>query len=396
MVIHDSSGKKLGRNSKCFCGSGKKYKFCHGSLNKRDPHSVNTDIPEEVKRKIQEINTKRHAYEVAHGKSKPIISTEFKDYRIVFVGNELHYAKKETVKYFTDFLTNYIRLKIGTEWGNQEIAKDLEERHQVLKWYDSMCHFQAKQKPQEDGTYKTTANGSMLSWYRLAYDLYLIKHNSILQEKILNRLKNRQQFQGARFELCAAASMIVSGFEINFEDEDDTSRKHAEFLAKDNTGLEIAVEAKSRHRDGILEYRSSPRRSGNPHPLKVAVKGLIRKALDKKQEYPYFIFIDVNLPYREENPHSDLWFEEMAKTVEDIKQEYEIGAFPANAIFFCNDPTYQEPEKQPPGQSFWCYVIPIDNPKYPLQEPNLVMHIAQSIIKRTNIPNEYPDKIKKA
>lgn len=257
MAPHDSLGKKIGRNSKCPCGSGKKYKRCHGSLVKNNSYSLNTDIPEEVKRKFQEINTKRHAYEVAYGKSKPIISTEFNDHRIVAVGNELHYAKKETAKYFTDFLTNYIGAKLGTDWGNSEIAKKIEERHQVLKWYDSMCHFQAKQKPQEDGTYKTTANGSMLSWYRLAYDLYLIKHNSILQEKIINRLKNKQQFQGARFELCVTGSMIVSGYEINFENEEDTSRKHAEFLAKDNSGLEIAVEAKSRHRDGILEYSTT-------------------------------------------------------------------------------------------------------------------------------------------
>lgn len=97
------------------------------------------------------------------------------------------------------------------------------------------------------------------------------------------------------------------------------------------------------------------------------------------------------MPYGEENPYGNPWFKEMAETVEDIKQEYKSDTFPANAIFFCNDPTYQEPEKQPESKSFWCYAVPIDNPKYPLPDPNVIKHIAQSTIKRTNIPNEYPE-----
>jgi hypothetical protein len=280
---------------------------------------------------------------------------------------------------------------LGAEWGNSEIAKPLEERHQILKWYDSMCHFQMKQKPEEDGTYRTSANGSMLSWYRLAYDLYLIKHNAGLQEKILHRIRNKQQFQGVRFELCATASMIVAGFDIKYEDETDTTRKHAEFLATDPSGLKIAVEAKSRHRDGVLEYKAPPKRSGHTQTPKVAVEGLIRNALAKEPDYPYFIFIDVNLPYSEENPHGNPWFKEMAETVEKLRQEWEQGTFPANAIFFCNDPTYQEPEKIPQGNNFWCYEVPIKNPKHPLPDQDISIHLAQAIIKRTNIPNEYPD-----
>ena len=31
-IESNSSVKKLGRNEKCYCGSGKKFKFCHGAL----------------------------------------------------------------------------------------------------------------------------------------------------------------------------------------------------------------------------------------------------------------------------------------------------------------------------------------------------------------------------
>lgn len=390
MATYDSSGKKIGRNTPCPCGSGKKFKHCHGNLVPKSVNVRNTAIPEEVRRKIAEMQAQDRAYEAAHGKGKPIITTEFKDWRLVAVGNELHWGKKDKTKYFPDFLGNYVRSKFGTEWGNKEIAKPFEERHQILKWYDSMCHFQMKQKPEEDGTYRTAANGAMLSWYRIAYDLYLIKHNAELQEKILERLRNKDQFQGARFELCATASMIVAGFDINFEDESDTTKKHAEFLAKHKSGLEIAVEAKSRHRDGVLEYKSLPRRAGQTPNTKVTVEGLIRKALAKQPDYPYFIFIDVNLPYSDEAPHGNPWFQEMTETVEALQTEWGTEPFPANAIYFCNDPTYQEVEKVPEGNNFWVYEVPIKRPKHPLPDENLTMRVAQAIIQRTNIPNEYP------
>jgi len=392
MAFYDAAGNKIGRNSACPCGSGKKLKHCHGRLNNQPVQIRSGRVPKEVRQKFMEIQAKERAFEAAHGKGKPIISTEFKDYRFVAVGNELHYAKKEKTKYFTDFLGNYLRAKLGTNWGNSELAKPFEERHQVLKWYDSMCRFQRKQIPEEDGTYHTPANGAMWSWYRLAYDLYLIKHNADLQEKILHRLRNKQQFQGARFELCVTASMIVAGFEIDFEDEGDLSRKHAEFIARDNSGLEIAVEAKSRHRDGILEYKAQSGHSGKNESPKVAVEGLIRKALAKEPATPYFIFIDVNLPYADENLNGNPWFKEMVETVEKLRQEWEPGTFPANAIFFCNDPTYQEPERVPEGNSFWCYEVLIDDPRYPLPDPQVSMQIASSVIKRTNLPNKYPEK----
>lgn len=391
MAFYDAAGNKIGRNSACPCGSGKKFKNCHRRIHNPPTRTKSDDVPEKIKQQITKMEAKDRAFEAAHGKSKPIITTEFKDWRFVAVGNELHYAKKERTRYFPDILGNFIRSKLGSDWGNSEIEKPLKDRHQVLKWHDSMCRFQGKQTPEEDGTYRTSANGSMLSWYRLAYDLYLIKHNTALQEKILHRLRNKQQFQGARFELCVTASMIVAGFEINFEDEGDSSRKHAEFLARDSSGLEIAVEAKSRHRDGVLDYEAPPRHSGKDQSLKVAVEGLIRKALAKEPGTPYFIFVDVNLPYADENTHGGPWFKEMAETVEKLRQEWAPGTFPANAIFFCNDPTYQEPEKVPEGNNFWCYEVPVDGSKHPLPDPQMSMRVAQSIIKRTNIPNEYPE-----
>ena len=275
--------------------------------------------------------------------------------------------------------------------GNSEIAKPYEERHQILKWYNSMCSFQMKQTPEKAGTYCTSPNGAMLSWFRLGYDLYLIKHNAKLQEEILNRLRNKQQFQGARFELCAAATMIVAGFQVDFEDEKDRTRKHAEFIATYPDGLKIAVEAKSRHRNCVLDFNSQINSNEAEQQPKVVVERLIRKALAKEPDCPYIIFIDVNLPHSETGYENNPWFKEIVKTVEKLVEERFPENFPANAIFFCNDPTYQDPEKVTNGFNFWCYEFPIDNPKYPLPDKKMIRHISYAAIRRTTIPNRYPE-----
>ena len=94
----------------------------------------------------------------------------------------------------------------------------------------------------------------MNCWFRLGYDLYLIKHNAKLQRKILDRLRDKRQFQGARLELCVTASMVAAGFEINYEDEKDTSRKHAEFIANNPAGRGVAWAVMVSRMDGTWVF----------------------------------------------------------------------------------------------------------------------------------------------
>ena len=141
----------------------------------------------------------------------------------------------------------------------------------------------------------------------------------------------------------------------------------------------------------MLGFGESSKEAGEDQTPRVAVERLINRALAKDPDYPFFIFIDVNLPYSEENPQGNPWFKEMAETVEKIYKKFGLGEFPANAIFFCNDPTYQEPEKIPQGLNFWCYEVPIKNSKHHLADPTLIGRVAHAIMQRTNIPNKYPE-----
>src|SRR5438128_740323 len=102
---------KIGRNEACPCGSGKKHKRCHGSIDGTvsagPPRLI--EIPDIIQQRVIAHQLKSSAFEAEHGKGRPIVTAEFKEWRFVAVGNELHYSRKEKTKFFADFLSNYLR-----------------------------------------------------------------------------------------------------------------------------------------------------------------------------------------------------------------------------------------------------------------------------------------------
>ena len=84
-----------------------------------------------------------------------------------------------------------------------------------------------------------------------------MQDNATLQKRLLERLRHREQYQGARYELLAIATCVRAGFSVDYEDESDSTRKYPELLATHKTtGLQTAVEAKGRHRHGVLGFKS--------------------------------------------------------------------------------------------------------------------------------------------
>ena len=102
---------KIGRNEPCPCGSGKKFKRCHGGGN----------LSPELMRKIEEIRAIQKQQVKQQGLGKGIISCEVKGHRIVAVGNKVYWSKEW--KTFHDFLSSYIKKAIGEKWGNAELKK---------------------------------------------------------------------------------------------------------------------------------------------------------------------------------------------------------------------------------------------------------------------------------
>ncbi len=280
-------GPKIGRNDPCYCGSGKKFKQCHGGVQHTLPallarDKFEKDIVEQGQRHFEKYKVKELQRQKQQGLGRPIISTEFKGYRFIAIGDKLHYGKWKS---FPDFLANYIKNTLGEEWGNAEIAKPLAERHPILQWYDKICHLQKLHSKKPGAIFSTPLTGAVSAYNRLAYNLYLIAHNGEdIETKLINRLKNNDNFQGAFFEVQVAAWLIKAGFELEFEDESDRASKHCEFTATFiETGEKYSVEAKSRE----IETTKSSR-------AKVGSK--LYGALEKKADHKRLIFINLNKP----------------------------------------------------------------------------------------------------
>jgi hypothetical protein len=375
---------KVSRNDPCPCGSGKKYKRC--CYVKQQPHKIQ-NLPPEVIKKFQEIQEHENKRRVQYGDVRPIIHAKFKDHDFVAVGSELHYSKKW--KTFPDFLCSYIATRLDKDWGNSEIKKPLEQRHQIMKWYDAMCHFQRRQKLDADGIYRATPNGAFSAYILLAYDLYILKDNQALQDEIIRRLKIPAQFQGARHELFAAATCIRAGYTIKFEDAKDSSRKHTEFIATHKiTGQKIAVEAKSKHRPGILGFPGDRKASND----KIGVTALINDAIAKNPGIPLVIFVDTNLqPSIARKVHAiEQPSEELEVTVDKIKKDSE-GKDLFNLIVFTNHPhAYSGDDEDDPVRhttsvfSLKPIIIP--------QNAQCIVDLNDAARQHGNVPNEFPSE----
>lgn len=374
---------KIGRNDPCPCGSGKKYKKCC-YLKQQLPKIQN--LPPEVVKKLQEFQTYENKRRQQYGEVRPIIHAKFKGYDFIGVGSELHYGK--SWKVFSDFLMDYIKTRFGREWGTAELKKPLEERHQIMKWYDAMCRFQQKQIPDSDGIYRTIPNGAMSAYMLLAYDLYILKDNLSLQDDIIRRLKISDQFQGARHELFATATCIRAGYSIEFEDEKDSTKKHTEFIATHKqTGQKIAVEAKSKHRPGILGF---PGCREAEQAIKLGVTSLINNAISKNPKIPLVIFVDTNLPpnvakkmYDTKEPSR-----EFKATLDRVKKN-PGGVDLFNLIVFTNHPhTYgSDTEDDPTRNTTSVFAL---KPKIVTQSTQCIMGLNDAACQHGNIPNEFP------
>jgi hypothetical protein len=207
---------------------------------------------------------------------------------------------------------------------------------------------------------------------------------------VIRRLKNKDQFQGARYELVVAATMVRAGYTINYEDERDGSKKHTEFIAQHRgTGTVVSVEAKSRHRAGVL---------GQPGDLGETIKAdvgrLLTQAVLKQPLNPFVIFVDLNVP-----PLPRDWAtnfaatplaKELMKTTHRAGQHFEDGKEHFNAAFFTNFPHHyaEEDQDDPPKHHL---VALSGNPLYPIKDKSCLFAIGEALNKYGRIPKDFSD-----
>ena len=336
-------------------------------------------------KKIKEREQLEQMRKEKFGEVRPCIHIDFDGNKFVAVGSDLLFSNSWTT--FPDFLFDYIKRVLGSDWGNAELMKPLEQRHEIMKWYDSMCRFQQRQKKGANGLYESIPNGAMKAHLLLSYDLYIIRHHGALQKTIIERLKREDQFQGTRHELFAAATCIRAGFEIAYEDETDRTKKHPEFLATHKlTGQKVMVEAKSKRRPGVL---GQPGRRFSEQKVHLRIVRLLNSALNKSAAHPFAIFLDLNLPPLSVRLFENPWLDAINKALDRAKSRHG-DLDPYNLIVLSNQPYYYcEGDNPAPFGDILSIVA--KKPRISESYPEAIIAIHEAANKFGNIPNAFEE-----
>ncbi len=324
------------------------------------------------------------------GLVRPQISTVAFGKRVVAVGGRLYSSDKW--KFFSDFLRDYVVEILGVDWCKAEGAKPEEERHPVITWRTQAACYMNAQPAQPDGSRIGLITGALAAFNCFAYDLYIVDDNGGIDEEWLQRLKNRELFQGARHELFAEATCYRAGFKVEHEDEKDGRTKHAEFTARHElTGQRLSIEAKSRYRQGVLGVPGTPEIKPN-----FRLGPLINSAVAKQTSEPLVIFIDTNLPFKWADrilgrQSRDEFSRPMLALLDRVKEQHN-GTDPYAMIIFSNHPHHYALEQPNPEQHLLS-VVPQPQTVHPLALRSL--HTAAE--RYGNVPNvfstEYEDPL---
>ncbi len=290
--------------------------------------------------------------------SRPQIQAEFRGSKFRAVGKKLHIRPLN--ESFYDFQIHHLLWQFGKEWFDCEMAKPLTERHIILQWRaERSQQFRKYQDPRNpDGNVRAPSTGGMRALQVLADDVYQLAHVSDLPAKLLARLRDLEQFQGARYEILIGSLFARCGFAIEFIT--DTSKRNPEFFAHKD-GERIGVEVKSRHRSGVLN-----RRGEFDKEAPAEIKRLYEDAAGQNpDDGPFLIFIDVNLPLTPDMPLMQKeWVKETLQAF-DYREQEERENRDTGLILTNFGWHFSREEGSPPGENCQARVA---HPKYPLRQ----------------------------
>jgi hypothetical protein len=146
------------RNAPCPCGSGKRFKHCHGKL-VTDPDDPLGSLEQ---RRNEAVLRERRAQQ---GFGKAIQFHQMNDRIAVVIGRALMVGHWRT---FTDFLLDYLAERMGRQWIAAEMQKGIDG-HPIGQWASAM-HEPQPAKPV--GIIKAKINNAFRSILWAAYNVY--------------------------------------------------------------------------------------------------------------------------------------------------------------------------------------------------------------------------------
>lgn len=285
---------KIGRNDKCPCGSGKKFKRC--CLEKPSPGELN-----EMRRSIE--NDSVADLEVLKSKGifiNLIRPVTFQGRKIWALGNRVYPDEPPSIT-FGEFILKVLKNELGRDWWEENSKKPVTDQHYIFRAFDQFEHWKKRvdrdARIGPDGSKGALPDGWTYNLLSFAFDVAVLIHGADgITDDLLDRLRNRAEYQGARYEVAVASIFARMGCKITFIENHLNTERHPEFYAEiPDNGLKVAVEAKSKHRPGVIHETGQ---SDVSYLRRTRVVPLINAALKQNPgDIPFIIFVDINQPF---------------------------------------------------------------------------------------------------
>lgn len=371
---------KPSKNSRCTCGSGKLFRKCCR------PKPLPKGFIDKVRKIFGDRANEEKQFIEDFGHVRPPMGLKTQDTAYIAIGGTIYKQSRPGNYTYLHAIHDHALEFFGIPMLEAEEQKPFEQRHPALQWMAlAVANANRLRTPTDIGG----GIGAGAAWHRLAYDLYTIRDNAKLEAEMKTRLLDSTRFQGARHELYVAALCVAAGFELQFEDESDSSKTHPEFIGTDKfSSTQIAVEAKSRHRRGVKGFKNG---KDEIPGATVGIRSLVTDAFKKVTDLPLYVFVDVNLPPADKIERKR-WLAEIDQTMSDLGQEGYNDPCPSNAIFFNNDPSHYMPEQQVGGEEscIWFKPFHADKPKTPHPGGEVFDRLVKAHDQRISAPQDFP------
>ena len=373
--------QKIGRNALCPCGSGRKFRHCclpKVPTPRGDPHVERSPW-------VASIGDAARRAGAAPGVAVP--SVIWKGHRFRAVGTRVYWRPPQET--FHEFIVELVKQTFGKEWHGAQVASAPGDRHQLMTWFDGLSEVIRRgrldsRSEVEDGVWSSVPTGDAWALVTFAYDIFHLLHHLQLPDELVERLRHEDQFQGARYEVAVAAVFVRARFEVKFTKPEGV-RKRCDFIARDHsTGIRVAVEAKSRHRPGVL---GQPGEVHEARALRGDVEGLVNDALAQNPGgIPFIVFVDVNVPPVPGIPILErAWFRDVWDLIGSMAKPGPDRPDDVNAFIFTNF-SYHWDGAKPSGGAEYVHVIS-QFPKHPLSA-ELIGRVLAAVRECGNVPRE--------
>lgn len=320
----------MGRNQPCRCGSGKKYKKCCMSRN-QEP------VPKEVMEYFQKVIGRQNFMKNAGIHINYVKPVLFQGKKVFALGNKV-YTNINPNETFHTFLINILKAELGQEWLSAQSALPVKERHFIAICLEKLGEWIIKNQTTADrvneNVWGAKPDGYSKTLLLLAFDVCSLIHTQKLPKSLLDRLKTKDHYQGARYEIAIASIFARLNCDIQFTDEKSKS-KRCEFIALHReTKTSLAVEVKSKKRKGVLHE------IGLLPALEIllsarVIRRMFTDALEQNpKDTPFATFIDVNCPLTPNIPLEDKqWVKDAKNLVAKKLKNLPPEEYPLNFAF---------------------------------------------------------------